>query len=754
MKANLVLDRGIPAPTMYIDPSLARGLAKQHLSDWKVQGLLLRKQLSLIIFDAQQALKKGRSPSKAVGQAQAQLRSFFNHNPVAGVVGESHGRELAFSLICPEPMGDDLVLLNIVGSMNSRTGGIEIKVHRTVSISLHALERLHQRIGSVDSYEVITEIHSVIRMSKTFINEGRRVGAHCWPLISTRGVFVTASAEDGITSTLITWMPFDQLSKKWGFVVDQLQEAFIKRPNWFNDDEFCGEFIRSFPWMLQPHRPSPDMEAVAWESSGQESDQPLDLPVEHEVKAFANEQVFNEEISDQSGNFDNLAPRSIDLRPGFNYLIGPPPFSMHSRFSGIVVQSKLRSGSAIVSLLNGWVGQIPCQGLDRANAIEDGLGNIVIGDRIVVEVMKIRQTSDGTAWRISLDLAAKADHDWREIEARNPIASLVEGTVMRATDHAYYLRLGNGTAAELLKNELSWTKGISPEENTIAVGQVLECVVTGSKPKNRLLTVSHRRTKADPFSDPAFELEVGSVFKGTVCKVSSNGAHIRLPIGIDGWIFKPNFHGVEAPSVGDIVNVEVIQVDKEKRRVSLIFQGTGENLHHLLPMVQSTEDSWQQTMLNYSAGSIVAGQINRFFENSTLLAFPDGAVGFLHDKELTWDRSVSLFKASLKVGQQIELKVIGFNSAKRTMEVSRRQCTTHPFDDPALCPSVGQSYRGTVSKVVDFGLFLRVTDGIEGLLHKSSMPGGQGYQVGQVLDVIVIDVQLNKRRMAFGLASS
>ena len=736
---------------MFIDSSLSRGLAKKHLSDWKDQGLLLRKQLSMIVFDAQQALKKGRSPAKAIGHAQSQLKKFFLHNSVAGIFGENHGRELTFSLTCPEPNDDGIVFLNIVGSMNARTGGIETKVNRTVAISLHALERLHQRIGTVDPSDVLAEIHSVVKLSKTFTTQGSRLSADCWPLISERGIFVATSAPDGATSTLITWMPFEKLSKKWGVVAVQLQEAKNKNPNLFADDEFCAEFIKSFPWMLHPHRPGVDTELVAWDSIGQDNANPTYIDIEDMESASANEVESNGESSNAQENGDDIGPRSIDLVPGFNYFPDPPPFKLHSRFTGIVVQSKLRSGSLIVSLLNGWVGHIPRQGLERANAVVDGLGEIEIGDRVVVEVMKIRRIDEGSAWAVSLDLAAKADLDWSDIEVRNPVNSLVHGSVVRLSNRAYYLRLTDGSSAELSKDELTWTNDTKVVESTVVIGHALTCVVTGSRPDRRVLTVSHRRTKPDPFENPANELKVGATFVGTVVKADTTGAHVRLLKCIDGWIYSPNLHGAKPPSLGDAVNVKVIQIDKENRRVSLTLQDTSQYTHYLLPHVRYSDDAWAQALEHYPLEVIVEGQICQIFTYGAKIAFPDGVVGLLHCKEFTWERNNTLISASLTVGQIMKLKVIGTNSIKRRLELSLRQCSTHPMDDPELCPIVGLSYCGTITNVADYGVFVRISDGIEGLLHKNLLLPGQLYEAGNPLRVSVIGIESQLRRVALAL---
>lgn len=653
---------------MFIDPSLARGISHQHISQWVADGAKLNNELRQILGNAFKYLQRRSSPSKTINRTSGELKSFFENRPVEGSISETHGRRLDFSLRFPEMTDDGLAFSVITGHINGRNGNLDVKVKRPLSISAHALERLHQRIGTTDSKEILNEIYATFEYCEVFLEASMQVAATCWPLLSKRGFFVAAPSFDSGTGTLVTWMSFDQLSRKWGMVADCLLDIAENRPELLTDIEFCVEFLRSFPWMLKPHRPGIDTQSMAWQQNP-----PADRlanaqrPCKQGTVAVPTDSMV--ELSDVNEDEKHQDIKSIDFVPGLNYLSSPPPFEVHSRLDGIVVQIQ-RSGYCIVGLRNGWVGSIPPIAIERANGLQDGLGVLKIGDKVAVEVRKIGRTLDESAYSIVLDLAAKVDAELSLNERMYSKGTIVDGVIRRVLEHCCYLRLADGAVAELQKTELSWPGEVDFDESLLTVGREMTVKIVGSKHGKRILIASLRQL-------------------------------------------------IENPNKTEDISAE----------------------------------EWLQIQESHPEGAIVVGKIDKIFPWGASIILTDGASGFLPIKELSWSKEIDPVEVEKLCDQLLTLKVTGIKASKKHLVLSYRQCITHPMDDPDLCPVVGRSYEGVVSNVQDYGIFVRLPLGLEGLLHNSVLPDGLKPHVGQVLCVAVLTIDVELRRIALGLSA-
>jgi ribosomal protein S1 len=652
---------------MYIDPSLARGISHKHMNQWVAEGSVFRKEFQLITSNASKNLQGGSSPSKAINKTLSELKTFFERRPVEGSVLEPHGRRLEFSLRFPEMTDDGLNFSVISGHMNGRNGNIVVEVKRPLAISVHAVERLHQRIGTTEPKEILSEIYATLGHCEVFLEAGKQVGATCWPLLSKRGFFVVAPSFASGIGSLVTWMSFDQLSRKWGIVADCLRSIGENRPELLTNLEFCVEFLRSFPWMLKPHRPAVDTLSLAWQNN-QFNDELTRARAHHSQKISDVHNYSPIDLSDSGAAQDNQEFKSSDYVPGLNYLSSPPPFEAHSRINGVVVQIQ-RSGYCIVGLRNGWIGTIPPIAIERANGITEGLGNLEIGDNISVEIRKIARTLDDCAYSVALDIAAKVDAEFSIFEHRYPKGSIVEGVIFNVLEHCCYIRFADGAVAELMKKEYSWSSEVGVDEGIVAAGRKLAVKIIGSKHEKRILKASLRQLTEDP---------------------------------------------------------------------------------------QKTEDlsaeEWIQIQQSHPKGATAVGKIHRILPWGASIILSDGAPGFLPMKEFSWVKEFSSTEVEKLRDQLLTLKVIGIKASKKYLVLSYRQCIPHPMDDSDLCPVVGRSYEGVVSNVQDYGIFVRLPIGLEGLLHFSVSPEVLKSEVGQAIRVTVMTVDVEKRRISLGIS--
>ena len=159
-------------------------------------------------------------------------------------------------------------------------------------------------------------------------------------------------------------------------------------------------------------------------------------------------------------------------------------------------------------------------------------------------------------------------------------------------------------------------------------------------------------------------------------------------------------------AVGRNLRVKIIGSKRDKRILTVSLRRLTENPRDSEDI---SDEEWLQIQVSHPVGIIVVGKIDRLFAWGASIILTAGAFGFLSAKELSWSKKVEPSQVDFLCDQLLTLKVIGINSNKKNLILSYRQCSTHPMADPDLCPSVGKSYRGVVSKVVEYGIFVRET---------------------------------------------
>ncbi len=202
-------------------------------------------------------------------------------------------------------------------------------------------------------------------------------------------------------------------------------------------------------------------------------------------------------------------------------------------------------------------------------------------------------------------------------------------------------------------------------------------------------------------------------------------------------------------AVGRNLRVKIIGSKHDKRILTASLRQLTENPNKIEDV---SAEEWIQIQESHPVGTIVVGKIDKILPWGASIILTDVAPGFLPIKELSWSKEIDLAEVELLCDQLLMLKVIGIKASKKHLVLSYRQCITHPMDDPNLCPVVGRSYEGVVSNVQDYGIFVRLPVGLEGLLHTSVLPEGLKSEVGQLICVVVTILDVEKRRIGLELS--
>lgn len=246
------------------------------------------------------------------------------------------------------------------------------------------------------------------------------------------------------------------------------------------------------------------------------------------------------------------------------------------------------------------------------------------------------------------------------------------------------------------------------------------------------------------------ELEEGQVRRGTVRNVMDFGAFVDLG-GVDGLLhvsemsFKRGRHSAgDFVKTGDVVDVKVVKIDPETRKISL-------SLKQALGV-----DPWESVETKYAVGSQVTGRVTRVENFGAFIEVEEGIEGLLPISEMSWQR-IAHAQDVVKEGDTVKLVVLKIDPAERKISFSLKQAGPDPWATVSERYAVDMISKGTVSRVVDFGAFVELEPGLEGLVHISELADhrvknvGEVVKVGDAVDVRVLEVDRQARRISLSI---
>ena len=296
---------------------------------------------------------------------------------------------------------------------------------------------------------------------------------------------------------------------------------------------------------------------------------------------------------------------------------------------------------------------------------------------------------------------------------------------------------------------------LRPMRNLDAVkGQNIEVAVIKLNKKRGNIVVSRKQLLEEELSEKKSKtlehLEEGAVLTGVVKNLTEYGAFVDLG-GIDGLLHITDMswgrltHPRDLVNVGDQIQVKVLKFDKEKQRVSLGFK-------------QLTPDPWLDAEHRYPVGAHVHGRVISVTDYGAFVELEQGIEGLVHVSEMTWSKRMKHPSKLVNVGDQVDCVVLNVNPAERRISLGMRQLAANPWDLLHEKYPVGAQVEGRVRNLTDFGAFLEIEDGIDGLVHVSNLSWtkrvkhpSEVLKKGDRVKAIVLAIEPDKRRLSLGV---
>jgi small subunit ribosomal protein S1 len=282
-----------------------------------------------------------------------------------------------------------------------------------------------------------------------------------------------------------------------------------------------------------------------------------------------------------------------------------------------------------------------------------------IGQEIDVVVLDINKEKE----RVSLGLKQTQRNPWDKIEERFPVGATVHGKVTNLVPYGAFVEIEEGVEGLIHVSELSWTKRITRPSDVLTQGQQIEAVVLGVNKEEQKISLGVRQLEPNPWDVIELKYVIGSRVKGKIRNMTAYGAFVELEEGIDGmihvsdlsWTRKIN-HPSEVLKKNDEVDAIVLDIDKVNQRISLGVK-------------QLDSDPWKEIDQKYKIGDLVHGKVTKLASFGAFVQLQDDIDGLVHISQLS-EEHVAKVKDVLKVGQEVEARVIKVDKAERRIGLS------------------------------------------------------------------------------------
>ena len=373
--------------------------------------------------------------------------------------------------------------------------------------------------------------------------------------------------------------------------------------------------------------------------------------------------------------------------------------------------------------------------------------SVKVGDKYDVYLEKL-ENKEGEAL-LSRERARK-EESWSNLEKQQNQKEQVTGVITGRVKGGFAVDI-NGAVAFLPGSQvdLKPIKDISPLLNKPQPMIILKMdKLRGNIVVSRRVLLEESR-KADR-SKLLSDINEGDKLKGVVKNITDYGVFVDLG-GMDGLIHVTDIswervnHPSEMFKIGEDIEVIVIKYDKENNRISLGLK-------------QLTDDPWKNVENIYKVGTKIKSQISSIADYGAFIELEKGVEGLIHTSEMSWVNKNINPNSILKIGEEVEVMILEIDNAKRRISLGLKQCTENPWKIFASTKKVGDIAEGEIKNITDFGIFVGLTEELDGLIHASdvswedsSSKAIEKYKIGEKVKFKILDIDVEKERVSLGI---
>jgi len=378
---------------------------------------------------------------------------------------------------------------------------------------------------------------------------------------------------------------------------------------------------------------------------------------------------------------------------------------------------------------------------------ENGELEVAVGDQVDVALEAVEDGFGAT--RLSREKAKRAE-SWIRLEKAHDADETVTGRIIDKVKGGFTVEMQDIRA--FLPGSLVDVRPV--RDTSYLEGKDLEFKVIKLDRKRNNVVVSRRavvETESSEERDALLaNLEDGQVVKGIVKNLTDYGAFVDLG-GIDGLLhitdmaWKRVKHPSEIVNVGEEIEVKVLKFDRERNRVSLGLKQMG-------------EDPWEDITRRYPEGTRMFGKVTNLTDYGCFVEIEEGVEGLVHVSEMDWTNKNIHPSKVVQLGDETEVMVLDIDAERRRISLGMKQCVPNPWEEFATGHNKGDKVSGTIKSITDFGIFIGLDGGIDGLVHMSDISwqeGGEdavhGFKKGDEVEAVILAIDPERERISLGI---
>lgn len=330
--------------------------------------------------------------------------------------------------------------------------------------------------------------------------------------------------------------------------------------------------------------------------------------------------------------------------------------------------------------------------------------------------------------------------------------SRIRGSVKNITDYGAFIDLG-GIDGLLHVTDMSWGRVQDPKE-VVNIGDELDVIILKFDRDKERVSLGLKQLQSDPWENAAEKYPLLSRVRGKVVSLTDYGAFIELEEGIEGLVHVSEMswtkrvkHPSKLLNIGDEIEAVVLEVDEGNRRLSLGLK-------------QTTPNPWSVIQDKYRIGDIIHGIVRNIADFGAFIEVEEGVDGLVHISDLTWNRRVKHPAEVLKKGQEVEAKILKIDTDNQRLSLSIKDLLPDVWQEFVKRYHVGDILEGKIVRLTDFGAFVELTDGVEGLVHVSEMSHDRiekpadKFQAGQSVRVKILRTDAEERKIGLSIKAA
>jgi len=327
--------------------------------------------------------------------------------------------------------------------------------------------------------------------------------------------------------------------------------------------------------------------------------------------------------------------------------------------------------------------------------------------------------------------------------------AIVKGIVKNITDYGVFIDLG-GVDGLLHVTDISWGRITSPRDY-FNIGDEAEVKILSFDRETQRVALGYKQLKTNPWELVQKQYPLQTKVTGKVVNITNYGAFIELEEGVEGLIHisemswtKKIKHPSQVISIGDLVEAIVLDMDINRKRISL-------GLKQLEP------NPWSVIEDKYPVGTVVEGKIKNITDFGIFIGLDEGIDGLVHISDISWVQKIKHPAEMFKKGDMVKAVVLSIDKQNERFSLGIKQLEPDPWEDVPRKYRRGQMVKGTITNVTDFGIFLELEEGVEGLVHVSEVGEDKTKDlkdvgaVGDQLDVLIISIDKRNRKIGLSL---